>query len=89
MSIAEKLTSLHFEVDDTPHITVNGARCVHCRDHPCLTFCPALCFTPDDQAGVNYYHVGCVECGTCLVLCNREAVTWQYPQGGYGIIYRY
>ncbi|MBI4083274.1 MAG: ferredoxin family protein [Candidatus Lambdaproteobacteria bacterium] len=89
MSLTERLSTIHFTVDETPHITVDGGRCLHCATHPCLVFCPTRCFTPADAGGISYSHAGCVECGTCLVLCNRAAVTWRYPQGGYGVAYRF
>jgi len=89
VSVTEKLSTVHFSADERAHIVVDGARCVGCADHPCLTFCPAQCFTPDGAGSVAYYHVGCLECGTCLLLCNREAVSWGYPAGGRGVTYRY
>jgi len=30
----------------------------------------------------------CLECGTCYVVCDKEAVDWNYPRGGYGVCYR-
>jgi ferredoxin like protein len=89
MSIEERLSTLHFTVDETPHIVVDGDRCRPCGTHSCLTFCPAQCFTAKDEGGISYYHVGCLECGTCLLLCAGEAITWSYPKGGYGISYRF
>lgn len=89
MSIEERLSTLHFTVDDTPHIVVDGDRCRPCGRHSCLTFCPAQCFTAKDEGGIAYYHVGCLECGTCLILCAGEAISWAYPKGGYGISYRF
>jgi ferredoxin like protein len=32
---------------------------------------------------------GCLECGTCKVVCDRDAVSWRYPRGGYGVRYRW
>lgn len=90
MSVTERLRTVQFTVDDTPHIVVDGDRCQPCDSHSCLTFCPAQCFTPKEGgAGINYYHIGCLECGTCLILCSKEAVSWNYPKGGYGISYRF
>jgi ferredoxin like protein len=88
-SITERLSTVAFTVDETPHIRVDAGRCGECGGHPCLNFCPARCFTPNDQGAVDYYYVGCLECGTCLLLCEREAVAWSYPRGGCGISYRF
>ena len=88
-SIAERLATIHFTVDESPHIVVDGDRCRQCGDHPCVNFCPAKCFTPNASGGIDYYYVGCVECGTCLILCDRDAVSWNYPKGGCGVSYRF
>ena len=89
VSIAERLKTLQYNVDDTAHIVVDGDQCGECGTHPCLNFCPAKCFTPNGQGGINYYYVGCVECGTCLILCKKDAIRWNYPKGGYGVNYRF
>lgn len=89
VSIAERLRTLQYTVDDTEHIVVDTAQCGECDGHPCVNFCPARCFTWNDSGGIDYYYVGCVECGTCMLLCERDAVCWSYPRGGYGIAYRF
>ena len=89
MSIAERLKTLQYTVDDTPHIAVNGDKCGECGGHPCVNFCPAKCFTPNAKGSIDYYYVGCVECGTCLILCDKDAIKWNYPKGGAGIAYRF
>jgi len=31
---------------------------------------------------------GCLECGTCRVVCSEHRnVLWEYPRGGYGILF--
>ena len=33
---------------------------------------------------------GCLECGTCRVLCEESGeITWNYPRGGYGILFKF
>jgi len=89
LSVSDRLATLAYTVDETPHIVVDGEKCRDCGPHPCLRFCPAQCFTADGSGSIDYYYAGCVECGTCLLMCDREAVQWRYPQGGYGISYRF
>jgi ferredoxin like protein len=89
IAIAERLRTLQFTVDETPHIEVDSDKCSGCGHHACLSFCPALCFTPNARGSIDYYYVGCVECGTCLLLCREGAIRWNYPRGGYGISYRF
>ena len=88
-TIAERLTSVHYQVSETPHIEVDGEKCRDCKPHPCLRFCPAQCFTPAPEGGIQYYYAGCLECGACLLQCSREAVKWAYPKGGHGVQYRF
>ena len=88
-SIAPRLMTLQYNVDETAHIVVDGAHCATCAPHPCLRFCPAKCFTPNPKQGIDYYHAGCVECGACLLHCPRDAVKWEYPRGGFGVNYRF
>ena len=88
-SISERLNTLQYHVDETPHIEVDGEKCGDCGAHPCLVFCPAKCFTAKESGGIDYYYVGCVECGSCFLLCDNKAVKWSYPTGGAGMVYRY
>jgi len=32
---------------------------------------------------------GCLECGSCRVVCPNGAVAWRYPRGGYGVQFRW
>jgi ferredoxin like protein len=39
---------------------------------------------------VLFSYEGCVECGSCRIVCNElDNVGWTYPTGGFGIHYRY
>ncbi|MDH7479765.1 MAG: ferredoxin family protein, partial [Syntrophomonadaceae bacterium] len=39
---------------------------------------------------ISFDCAGCLECGTCRVVCPRPgAIEWNYPRGGFGIVYRY
>ena len=32
---------------------------------------------------------GCLECGTCRVVCAPKNVAWDYPRGGFGILFKF
>ena len=33
---------------------------------------------------------GCLECGSCRVICTEHAnVNWEYPRGGHGILFKF
>ncbi|EIQ0373715.1 ferredoxin family protein [Escherichia coli] len=50
-----------------------------------------LAANPDIDAGnIHFDSAGCLECGTCRVLCGNTILEqWQYPAGTFGIDFRY
>ena len=34
---------------------------------------------------MEFAYEACVECGTCLAVCDRDALDWHYPVGGFGV----
>ena len=83
-----RLDTLVFVADPEPHIIVDAERCTLCDVRPCVLSCPAGLFVWEGGQMV-FNCEGCLECGTCKVVCDREAVTWRYPRGGYGVRYRW
>ncbi|MGI6678947.1 MAG: MFS transporter, partial [Dehalobacterium sp.] len=52
--------------------------------------CPAGLYILNDDKTLRFDYAGCLECGTCRVLCKGTLVKeWDYPQGTFGIEYRY
>ncbi|MCR4400038.1 MAG: 4Fe-4S dicluster domain-containing protein [Syntrophomonadaceae bacterium] len=77
-----------FLVDDEEHhISLADDACQGCAARPCLVVCPAGLYTLKGDR-ISFDDAGCLECGTCRVVC-PQAVRWRYPRGGFGIIYRY
>ena len=90
MNIEAKLGLDVFKVDTEPHIVINHEICqAKCQIRYCLNICPADLYTLDKQDEVQVNYVGCLECGACLIACEHEALTWQYPRAGYGVQYRF
>lgn len=88
LSLTDKLNLDKFEVDEgTPHILINNAICQTCSEKNCLFACPAGLYS-EQNGEITVEWAGCLECGTCLALCSKEALDWKYPSGGFGIIYR-
>jgi ferredoxin like protein len=51
--------------------------------------CPADLFVPTSDGGILFNYEQCFECGTCYLVCNVEgAITWAYPEGGHGVVFR-
>ncbi len=91
MDVAAKLTRNAIKHDAESHISIDPEACrARCVGRPCLRVCPAALYewnVEADRLVVEY--AGCLECGTCLVACREEALSWRYPRGGYGVQYRY
>jgi ferredoxin like protein len=86
----EALTQLtQFEVDELAHIVVNQAVCQTCDHRACVAACPANCYTWDEATKLlSIVYETCLECGTCYCICDKGALDWGYPRGGYGVRYR-
>ena len=51
--------------------------------------CPAGLYKVDDTGAIHFDYAGCLECGTCRVLCKDSILEkWEYPVGTMGIEYR-
>ena len=86
----EKLAKVKFDIDKEAHITIDKARCPECVDKPCIPACPAANYSwNEENKELVYNYEGCMECGTCRFICDREAITWSFPRGGFGVAYRW
>lgn len=90
MSVPEKLSINKYELDEGhAHIEVHTEICnTVCKTKACLFVCPANVYTEQEGKIVADW-AGCLECGTCRAACPTEALHWEYPRGGFGVIYRY
>lgn len=88
LSLAQRLDLVKRRFADTSHIKVDQRAFRADPDRAVLFICPAQVFKhnpEDDSCIVNYED--CLECGTCQVA--RRYTTWNNPQGGYGVTYRF
>jgi ferredoxin like protein len=88
MTIESRLSLVLFQVDRQRHIKLNSEVCEHCDRKWCLTVCPAECFLLVDNK-VEFSYEGCLECGTCKNVCEKGAINWVYPRGGFGTCFRH
>jgi ferredoxin like protein len=86
----DDLTRLtQFQVDDRSHIVINKDICRTCDHRACVGMCPAGCYTFNEETRLlSVVYETCLECGTCYVSCNKGAIDWSYPRGGFGVRYR-
>ena len=53
-----------------------------------VLICPAGLYTKNELGEVSVSEDGCLECGTCLIVCGKEILDWHYPEGGAGVQFR-
>ena len=89
MKIEEKLTVNFYRQGEESHITVDQEQCRKCSPRYCVSLCPAHLYTwNEDSQEMLIEFSGCLECGTCYVICDKGAIDWNYPRGGYGVCFR-
>lgn len=91
--IEEKLFQNRYRVDaGRPHIGIKDENiCANeCGTRQCTVCCPAGCYTLEGNGRVVLITDGCLECGTCRVICEEHRnIDWEYPRGGYGILFKF
>ena len=92
IKVEEKLFQNRYRVDaDRPHIRIKNASVCNerCATRQCAVCCPAGCWNVEDGK-VSLMTDGCLECGTCRIVCDEFGnVDWNYPRGGYGILFKF
>lgn len=89
--VEEKLFQNRYLVDPgRPHIKVLA------HDKPSTALaalvhvCPAGCYQLNDKNQIEIAPDGCMECGTCrIVYASTGEIEWNYPRGGYGVLYKF
>jgi ferredoxin like protein len=83
------MATVEFRVAERAHITVDSEVCRSCTTKACVHACPAALFVPTTDGGILFNYEQCFECGTCYQVCNSDgAITWTYPAGGDGVVFR-
>lgn len=89
--IEQKLFQNRYLVDaGRPHIKVQPHATPSKRLLALLHACPAGCYSKTEDGKVEISVDGCLECGTCRVLCGPTGeVEWSYPRGGFGVMFKF
>jgi ferredoxin like protein len=86
MIVDELFDLTSYRVHSEPHIRLDRERCRPCSHRACTFACPARCFEWSQARGrVEFAYETCLECGTCLAICDKGALDWHYPCGGFGV----
>ncbi|MCL5046645.1 MAG: 4Fe-4S dicluster domain-containing protein [Actinobacteria bacterium] len=89
MELREKLALVRFNVDGESHLKIlDDNICLNlCEDKPCSGVCPAGVYEwLGTRMAIGYE--GCLECGSCRVVCPFGNIDWRWPRGGFGLSYK-
>lgn len=89
MLVDELFSLVSYRRHPEAHIRLQREACQGCDHRACTFACPARCYVwNEERERVEFAYEACLECGTCLLLCDRGALEWAYPPGGYGVRFR-
>ncbi len=91
MTIEEKLGTNKFFVDEQDaHIEIDNNYPDLNEKMKLVNACPAGLYKLNEDNSLAFDYAGCLECGTCRVLCLGTVLTeWKYPNGTMGVEFRY
>jgi ferredoxin like protein len=90
VNVDEKLGVDKFHVDEENAHIILRDKADLAEFHKLVLACPAGLYKIDDQGGCRFDYLGCLECGTCRVLCGKTILEkWEFPAGGMGVEFRY
>lgn len=91
MSIEQKLSLDKFNVDEgNPHIVVHPEKLDATTIKALTMGCPAGLYTLNEKGDLVFEVAGCLECGTCRVICAHKpgGMEWNHPGPSFGVFYR-
>lgn len=91
VDVADKLGVNRFRTDEThSHIVVDKEYPNKDEIQKLTQACPAGLYKEGPNGELFFEYLGCLECGTCRVLCGGKVIKdWNYPKGSLGVEYRY
>ena len=87
-NVEDKLSVNKYDIDRDVHITIDESLCNECKTYDCVFACPAECYK-QKEGHITFSYEGCLECGSCRIVCTHGAITWTLPRAGFGICYEY
>jgi ferredoxin like protein len=90
-SVEGKLFQNRYIVDGGhPHIVVKPHTKPSKRLLSLVKACPAACYQQNEAGQVEVSTDGCLECGTCRIVCAPTGeIEWTYPRGGFGVMFKF
>ena len=90
VNVDEYLALNKYEVDEeTAHIELVSDASTD-EFEKLVQVCPAALYKVDEKGAQSFDYAGCLECGTCRIICGDTIIAkWEYPGPTMGIEYRY
>lgn len=90
VNVDVKLGVNKFHVDEGhPHIILAANPDIN-EFRKLMNACPAGLYKQDEAGNIHFDSAGCLECGTCRVLCGETILEkWSWPAGTFGVDFRY
>lgn len=87
----ERLYQNRYMVDEgRPHISIKQGVIDSEELKSLVNICPAGCYAHDENGRVEIVSDGCMECGTCRIVCQATGeIEWSYPRGGFGVLFKF
>ncbi len=94
VGVDQKLSVNKYEVDESnAHIVLKDVEsCPNFSSEfdKLVLACPAALYKRDDEGRMTFDYAGCLECGTCRILCGNTILEkWNNPGPTMGIEYRW
>lgn len=91
VNVDQKLGVNKFHVDEeNAHIVLKQGNLDRMEYQKLVLACPAGLYKINDNGDIQFDYAGCLECGTCRVLCSKTILEkWEFPLGTLGVEFRY
>lgn len=88
-NIDDKLAKVKYKPSSETHLIVCQDDCRECKKRSCETVCPANVYEYDEKKQeMKVSFENCLECGACRIVCDKQTLLWNYPNQGYGVIFK-
>ncbi len=87
----ERLYHNRYRVDEgRPHVVIHRRAVDSDALRSLVHLCPAGCYSKNEKGRVEVTLDGCMECGTCRIVCQgAPELIWNYPRGGFGVLFKF
>jgi len=89
MNTRDFASLVYKNVPDGEFMSVERALCEGCGN--CVIVCPVFLWKLEDKKAIlaGDYKKRCLECGACWQVCACGAISFDFPEGGKGIVVKY